>query len=169
MSYYIYKITNKLDGKIYVGCTNNCKKRWQVHQSMGRCEPLTPFYQAMNQYGVENFSFEVLEECPNDFVLARDKERQWIKKLNCKIPHGYNSCMRLLTDEQIAIVRFNALSLTLKEYAVLFGVSLNVIGVARTGKGSNWRSDPYAYITRDFLPENISSYMSRLKSERPNN
>lgn len=168
MSYHIYKITNKLDGKIYVGCTNNCERRWQYHQSMARhadldgYRPPVPLYQSMHQHGVESFSLEVLEECTDNLVLARDKERQWIRKLNCKVPYGYNSSVRLLTDEQIAVIRFNVLSLTSKEYAKLFAVSVNTVRVAKTGKGSHWRSDPYAYITRDFLPEDVDSYLNQL-------
>lgn len=167
MPYYVYKITNRINGKLYVGCTiNPCEQRWKVHRNAG-LNPNSPGYydattlhRAMHKHGVDNFSFEVLEECSENIQFLRDKEREWIRKLNCRIPNGYNVSVRILTDEQIAIIRFNVLSLKQKEYAKLFGVSTATIYEARTGKVRPY--DPYAYITRDYLPEDITSYISRL-------
>lgn len=42
----------------------------------------------MNKYGINNFSFNVIEECNCD--VLDDRERYWIKELNTLEPHGYN-------------------------------------------------------------------------------
>ena len=63
---YIYVITNKINGKQYVGKTNGIiEKRFQEHISDSkrkRCEK-RPLYNAMNKYGIENFEIKILEEC----------------------------------------------------------------------------------------------------------
>lgn len=42
----------------------------------------------MNKYGVDNFSFQVIEEC--DYEVLDDRERYWINELNTLEPYGYN-------------------------------------------------------------------------------
>ena len=55
----IYKITNTLNNKIYVGQTKYpIEKRFLQHS-----KSLTPLGRAIQQYGIENFTFEVIEEC----------------------------------------------------------------------------------------------------------
>jgi len=64
MSEFIYTITNEITGEQYVGRTNNPEKRWQSHKS--RCQTQLhrkhPLYENMRKYGLDNFSFDVLEE-----------------------------------------------------------------------------------------------------------
>lgn len=79
---YIYKITNKINNKVYIGKTEqiNPEERWREHiREAGReGRKHRAIYAAMRKYGVENFSFEVLEEtqCPNereqDYILEYD-------------------------------------------------------------------------------------------------
>ncbi len=63
---YIYCITNELNQKKYVGKTNSSvNKRFQEHcndSRKERCEK-RPLYDAMQKYGEENFSIDVLQEC----------------------------------------------------------------------------------------------------------
>ena len=61
VSHYIYKITNLINGKIYVGKSKNPKVRWRQHKSHSK-KRNTKLYYAMRKYGIENFIFEVLEE-----------------------------------------------------------------------------------------------------------
>lgn len=42
----------------------------------------------MNKYGIDNFAFQVIEEC--DYEVLDDREKYWINKLNTLEPHGYN-------------------------------------------------------------------------------
>lgn len=90
---FIYTITNKVNGKQYVGKTNlpNPQERWKEHlkdYKKERCEK-RPLYSAMNKYGVENFVFEVIEECDN----TEEREKFWIKELNTYGSTGYNATL----------------------------------------------------------------------------
>ena len=62
---FIYKITNSVNGKSYIGKTNfTIEKRFKQHISdskRDRCKD-RPLYRAMNKYGVDNFNIEILEE-----------------------------------------------------------------------------------------------------------
>ena len=84
----IYKITNKLNGKIYIGQSINIEQRWkQHHQETKNGNKNTKLYLAMRKYGIENFIFEVLEQCSKDEL--NDREIYWIKKYD-SFKNGYN-------------------------------------------------------------------------------
>ena len=59
----IYKITNMINGKCYVGQAVNIKRRWKKHKEVAfnNKDPgySYPLYQAIRKYGLENFAFEV--------------------------------------------------------------------------------------------------------------
>ena len=74
----IYKITNVVNGKVYVGQSVDIAERWKQHIKRGtKCEVGTlagaGLYEAMFTEGVWNFSFQVLEECEKDQLTAREK------------------------------------------------------------------------------------------------
>ena len=64
--HYIYKYTNKLNGKSYIGQTNNLQKRFNGHKSEAFNPNASgynlPFHCAIRKYGIDNFTYEVLEE-----------------------------------------------------------------------------------------------------------
>ena len=59
---YVYKITNKLNNKIYIGQSVNIERRWKEHICDNRKNSL--IHLAIQKYGKDNFDFEVIEECP---------------------------------------------------------------------------------------------------------
>ena len=74
----IYKITNLENGMCYVGQAVNIADRWKQHIKRGiGAEPLTrnKLYPAMLSIGVENFSFEIIEEC--DRSQLNEREDYW--------------------------------------------------------------------------------------------
>lgn len=79
----VYKITNKIDGKFYIGSSNNIKQRWSLHLSrLNRNKHGNNHFQnAWNKYGKENFIFEIIEECSIDDLNIR--EQYWIETLYC--------------------------------------------------------------------------------------
>lgn len=88
---YIYKITNQLNNKIYIGKTLlTPEKRFKEHcrDAFKATEKHRPLYSAMNKYGIENFKIEVVEEC-NDKILS-DREKYWIEYYG-SFKNGYNA------------------------------------------------------------------------------
>lgn len=83
----IYKITNKVNNKIYIGQTiRSLKERVQEHiRKKGTLN------KAFNKYGIENFSIEIIEKC-NSTEELNNKEIYWINRFNCLTPNGYNLC-----------------------------------------------------------------------------
>ena len=80
----IYKITNLINNKCYIGQSINIQRRWREHRARRGSSPL---YKDMKIYGVENFSFEVIEECHINELNT--KEIYWIKYYN-SFYNGYN-------------------------------------------------------------------------------
>lgn len=72
----IYKITNLKNGMCYVGQSVDIAERWKQHIKRGiGADPVTQnkLYPAMLEQGVENFTFEVLEECSGAQLTEREK------------------------------------------------------------------------------------------------
>ena len=57
----IYKYTNKTNNKIYIGMSNDIMRRKHEHQSMANRGDDTYFHHALAKYGLDNFTFEVIE------------------------------------------------------------------------------------------------------------
>ena len=84
----IYKITNKVNGKVYIGQTRtSLKERMSKHYSHSRVENVTGIDAAIKKYGKENFDIDIVEECPQG--LLDEKERYYINYYN-SYNEGYN-------------------------------------------------------------------------------
>ena len=59
----IYKITNLINGKVYIGQSINIEIRWQQHKRAIDYNKTNLLYKAMRKHGVENFKFEIIDEC----------------------------------------------------------------------------------------------------------
>lgn len=89
---YIYKIENKINGKVYIGQTKNPRKRWHDHKACGKNgsrKQRNKMYDDMKKYGVDNFRFSIIEEC--ETLSMGDRETYWIMKYDAQNPdNGYN-------------------------------------------------------------------------------
>ena len=87
----VYKITNKQNGKIYVGQTKGTlSKRFSAHVSSAtRGSKASIIHNAIRKYGRDAFKIELLEECQS-FEELDEAERRWIAELNTVAPNGYN-------------------------------------------------------------------------------
>lgn len=97
MTGYIYKITNSINEKVYIGQTiRSVKQRFKehFHPSSG-CVFLQ---RAMVKYGYENFKVEILEfinaESKSELIKILNRiEVQYININNSLFPNGYNGCL----------------------------------------------------------------------------
>ena len=114
---YIYKITNKINGKCYIGQTkNHVNKRFQEHKRVSKNKNSSiydyPLYRAFRKYGIENFSFEEIEKCNLDDLDER--ENYWINYFDSlcngynQIPGGYGG-NRIVLDEKEVIKKYDTL------------------------------------------------------------
>lgn len=87
---YVYKITNKINNKIYIGITNNYKKRWSNECSYPRDPKRRQVIQeAIHKYGKNNFTFELLHSNLS-LESAAEYENYYANKYNSYVPNGYN-------------------------------------------------------------------------------
>ena len=87
----IYKITNLLNKKSYIGQSVDISNRIKTHIKCGLgidTPPTNKFYQSLQEIGVWNFSFEVLEKCSKEKL--NEKEKYWIDFYKTT-DYGYNS------------------------------------------------------------------------------
>ena len=88
---FIYKITNTINSKSYIGQTiQNVKERFYQHCAT-KCSKAVSnmaIHRAIKKYGKSNFTVEVIEEI--DSANLNDRERYWIKCYN-SYNNGYNS------------------------------------------------------------------------------
>lgn len=88
----IYKITNKINGKIYIGeTTSSLEQRWKDHCRDGKngSHNKSVLHDAMHKYGIDNFSIEQIDEVPDEQRF--EKETEYIIKYQSLISQrGYN-------------------------------------------------------------------------------
>ncbi len=87
----IYSINNIIDNKYYIGETKNLIKRLDEHLRMlkNNKHPNDHLQNAFNLYGKQSFSFEILEECPIEYL--KSQENYWCNMLNThNRKYGYN-------------------------------------------------------------------------------
>ena len=69
----VYKITNLVNGKVYIGASKDIERRWSSHRRSVK----SPIHSDLETYGLENFKFEILLECPEDMLA------QWERDMIC--------------------------------------------------------------------------------------
>lgn len=88
----IYKIINNINGKIYIGQSINISKRIYEHKYKAFCKEDISYnsaiHSSLRKYGIENFTFEIIEECLIEEL--DEKEKYYIEYFNTISPNGYN-------------------------------------------------------------------------------
>jgi len=88
---YIYKITNTVTSKCYIGVTiqQNYEARWRKHRNCLNYKEGCPLLKAsMKKHGLDKFTFKIILICFDEDLLKY--EREYIKKYNSQVPNGYN-------------------------------------------------------------------------------
>ena len=115
----IYKIENLLNHKIYIGQAINIKQRWINHKkSKDNCA----IHLAFKKYGIDNFSFEVIEECPIE--LLDEREIYWIQQFN-SFENGYNMTLGGGGSLKKAVQCYNEQGEFIKEYSSISEAALD--------------------------------------------
>ena len=155
----IYKITNNVNGKIYIGQSVDPNHRFVSHISRAnKNEDNSPIHAAINKYGKENFSMEILEWTDN----YNERERELIREYNTMSPNGYNVApggeepphkygedhhKSVITEEQIDII-INELkngNLTEPKIGALFDPPFNQTLINNINWGITHRRDGETY------------------------
>lgn len=162
----IYKITNNINGKIYIGQSNNIQRRFLEHKNRGATSRI-PVDIAIQKYGKENFSFEVIEECTIEQL--NQKEMYWISYFN-SVENGYNCSVggdqqsiesnngrAILTEDEVKIIRtaYNNHERR-KDVYEQFKDKIAFSSFARIWDGTSW-----THIMPEVLTENNKKYYSK--------
>lgn len=141
----IYKITNKINNLVYVGQSINVEKRWNAHKKRPFNKKSKdfdiPLYKDIREYGLSNFNFELIEECPEEEL--NEKEQYWIQYYNSFF-NGYNEsvggsvhCRKSnISKEKIigVIADLKSTNMIHKEIAKKWNISIEMVQGINTGR-----------------------------------
>jgi group I intron endonuclease len=89
MSFIIYKVTNKINLKVYIGYTKiGIEERLHKHLTNALSGIDTQFYRAIRKYGIVNFTWCEIDNATEQ-EQAKDKEKNWIEYFD-SFKNGYN-------------------------------------------------------------------------------
>lgn len=146
----IYRIKNIINEHCYIGQSRNIPRRFNQHLNYSNQNRDYPLYKAFRKYGVDNFVFEIIEECSVEEL--NDKERFWILKLkpeyNQTIETNYTIIPQKLTLEQVNEIQQLLINDTKgvvshKELAEAYGVSPSTIQNINTD--ISWTNEKLTY------------------------
>ena len=156
----IYKITNLLNEKIYIGQTKQPIERRFLQHSKAN----SPLGQAMRECSLENFTIEIIERYKNQNEL-NEREKFWIKVLKNKSPNGYNLSnggtgfikQKIFSNDSAIKIFSNRLKdlriarqISQKDFAKRLGVSQQTLASWEVG-----RTEPANYALK-----NIADYLN---------
>lgn len=155
---WIYKITNKINQKLYVGITIDLEQRWKLHKQHGKNPKgrfkRYPLYKAMLKYGLDNFIFEVIRDDIESLKELGDLERYYIRELHSHVSeHGYNltwggeKCQydgnprATLTVEDVIEIRliYNKCEIGVSECWQLYKDRISYSAFEKVWEGSTWK------------------------------
>lgn len=139
---YIYKITNTVNQKVYIGKTmHSINKRWKEHCRDYKKEKLQrPIYVAMRKYGIENFQIEQLEEVPNEKL--NEREKFWIEYYS-SFKNGYNATLggdgKPFLNYDLIVETYKNIG-NIKDTAIMLGISTDSVHSVLKLKKENIRT-----------------------------
>lgn len=161
--YGIYKITNKINDKCYIGKSSCIEQRWKTHRESytGIKDWDKTLYKAFRKYGIDNFNFEVIEEMTLEYYnqFSNNREQYWITFYD-SLKNGYNETpggdggvnqnaldkRRKMTIEEVAEIRkiYNDCELCLSEAYEQYKDKITKRGFQAIWLGQNYK---------DIMPE----------------
>ena len=147
----IYKITNLINGKSYIGHSKHILQRWTQHRYDSKTKQL-PLYRAIRKYGIENFKFEILEECKVENLSKI--EDYYINKYSTYIPKGYNynkaetHFTNILIPDKYLYIKDLLKNTNIPMTEIGKEVGLSSQQIQKINKGISWRQDNENYPLR---------------------
>ena len=157
----IYLIENQVNHKQYIGKTyNSIAERWKEHckdYQKARCEK-RPLYEAMNKYGIENFTVELIEETDN----LEEREKYWVAYYD-SYRNGYNATLGgdgrpyfEYSDEEV-IKKFYELR-NIKEVAEFFHCCTDTISLRLKNNNIDTKQFQFYSQKRHWTTKSIDQY-----------
>lgn len=176
----IYKITNNINKKCYIGLSINIENRWKQHHNRyankNDKEYEKTLYRAFRKYGIENFTFEVIEQCPEDNL--KEREIYWIAYYD-SYANGYNETIggdalciggerhpnHKLTEKDIKIIRYYYKNKARKQDVYSFYKNrIGESGFHKIWNGTTWPKimpEVYTKENKEFHKHNTSNRGSK--------
>ena len=156
MSCGVYKITNKINNKCYIGSSKNVERRLKQHQnkSLWLDQPNNALYQDFQKYGLENFDFEILEKCEEDrrvqlefnYIMNLNPEYNKQKKLNSKKIYKSQVCGIYKIENTIT-----------KNFYIGSSTNIHNRWISHKSKAT-WNKRPNSKLYRDFINFGIDNF-----------
>lgn len=139
---------------VYIGQSLNINERWSKHKrAYKNIVEKSQLYQAMREDGIENFIFEVIEECSKE--LLNERELYWINQYN-SLQDGYNmsTIQNLQRKVPVSLVKqiikdIQESDLNETQIAEKYNVSHTWVSLVNQGK--LWYNSNLSYPLRNFL------------------
>lgn len=172
----IYKITNKINQDAYIGQSTQIEERFKEHKKSYNWEreENKKLYQAFKDFGLNNFSFEVLEECS---IEELNNKEQYYINLYKTYPNQYNmtpggqfnsgEChpSHKLTEKDIIDIRTRYNNKERKQDVYfLYNTRIGESGFSKIWKGETWKTimpEVYTKENKDFHLHNTSNSGSK--------
>lgn len=131
---WLYKITNSISGKLYIGVSIDPERRWNQHKTLN--SRASALKDAIAKYGSDNFTFKLLVCGEDDYIDELEVEA--IQLYNTQVPNGYN----ITLGGDGATLRYwseswNSLLGTMPdiELAEQVGSTIHIVSARRNGAG----------------------------------
>lgn len=183
MIHYIYCYTNKENNKQYIGQTNNVERRKKQHiQDSIHCHKghevsyNLPFHSAIRKYGIDNFTFEILEIVETDnWNEVNMLESKYIKNKNSLAPNGYNlktegeankgvNCSNLSQEQILSIVSDLKNGIEIKTVAEKNNLSRSYISDINNGRCCRIKDTSYPLQQNRITEEEYLDIIDMLKN-----
>lgn len=171
----IYKITNIITNKSYIGKSNNINRRFSDHKRLAFTENQKQYdkilYQSIRKYGLNNFIFEIIEEL-EDYSIAAEREKYWIQYYD-SYKNGYNESLggdggsikghcqgdkngrAKLTKQDVLFIRQKFKEgCSKKECYEFFKDKISLGGFARVWTGQTWQHIMPEVFTKENIERN---------------
>lgn len=174
----IYKITNLINNKVYIGCSCDIEHRWIAHKSESILEHNPQYnysiHRAFRKYGLDNFHFEIIELL-SDSTMIYEREKYWIAFYD-SYNSGYNEtqggdCGPVMSGDENPNSKLTEADVIAIRTAILEGKMLSEVypnyanKITRRGFSHVWQGDAWQHV----IPEAVQyvksdKYLKSIKS-----